>query len=293
MFSFSSYFTFSILSLVVELLKGLIIGKEYYKPHIEVSKKSNILRLKKLKEMVKIAKDRLDRYSSSGIDVSEQYDVIVKIPLKQLEVEIEKGEQRKLKQKLEHYLSLVETALNEARNREEIAKEKWPEWKEYIKKRLEGKDKLSVDAFINIPKKWRIWALTKYIEEEDEEGVVLEGNVVRKKLLTEEEKARRILSYACSKGLIKGGVIFKEATPLTYYFCMPKKTLYANLLGNLIKKAKTLIKPLGIHRIEELTIEGKERSVTIYTIKGFSLALLHERGKEKDFGPIIERFYKL
>ncbi len=226
---------------VADKVKGLIVGKEYYKNVLEYSPKANKILLRKLEEKVNEAKRLLDRLSGTGVDVSKEFDYILGLPVDELNAKLYKEDPAFLHQRIEYHLTRVNEIIEKIKAKSEIAEQSWPRWESYIKSELEGKKTVSVDVLIAIPYQWRIWAVKKYIELHPEEGLSLEGQTIKREVLKPEEKVRKVIEYLSTHYDVPGGFVYYNGKT-NGYFKFGKKSVVEAVFYRLIASIKEISK---------------------------------------------------
>ncbi len=213
--SFLFYFTaiYFLLYVIRDRFRALLGGG--------ISKERVAEGLEKLKKDIEEVKGLLEEMSSEGFDVSEEYELVLAIPLDRMERLLGKNNAR-LATLLNEYSSRLAEVKAKLENRRKLAQANWEEWEHYIRENLMDKTSLPIDSLIAIPKPWRLWAVTKYLQEHPEEDLYLEGKVIKRELLSKEEKVKRVATHLLGrelKALVvmdEGKVLYASSRPEDY-----------------------------------------------------------------------------
>jgi len=266
---FLAFLTFflgiNLLYIVIEdKVKGLVGGKEYYRSIVELSPQANALKLKKLKELMEELRHEINVYNEKKIDTGREYDLLLSVPLERLERMIAENEdQRAVRDIINAYTEKIEDAKAALKEKEEISKENWPRWEAYILSLLEEGDAVALDTMISIPHPWRVWAATKFAEEHPEEGVVLEGEVLRKGMKGPEGMAESLISAMVKKRIATGGIIIKDGRILGGHFEKGKTNLLKVLMLKTMSEMESLTKETFGEDIEGVECYGKKEKMFI------------------------------
>ncbi len=289
-----SYFlgAFLLATLILDFLKGAILGREYYRELIESTPKLNRMRFEKLKSLLVSAKTEIERASSRGVEVAEEFGTITKIPIVELENKIEEEDPRIIRNRIEKYIEEVKEALASIKRKEELAKKMWPNWKEYLRSELERRDVIPLDTLLLIPHQWRVWAITRYMAENPEEDLVLEGKFLKRKIIPPEERIKRaIISYK-DRGLFLGSVLIKNHNPIFYISALPKEGIILNLLYGAYFKTFALIKKIFGDSPIEFKVYGGKYIVGAFYLGKFHLAYISLKDKEELLEELVKTLRK-
>ncbi len=267
--SLISYLLFAYYSYLViaDKIKGLIVGKDYYKNRVDYSLKSNILLLKKLDAKLNEAKLLLDRLSDTGIDVNKEMDYILSVPYDDLQSKLQSEDPGLLNQRINYYLSRVEEIISEIKKKSRIADENWAKWETYISNELESKQQVLIDTLVAIPYQWRIWAVKKYIFEHPEEGLTLNGQILEKQKLSREERLNKILKHISNHYNVLGGFYYSEGNIISMYSRIGKKSVVYSLFYRLLLDLK-------IHSLSDIYVEGNYYIIKTYNTQTGKFVLI-------------------
>ena len=207
-FFFLSFYT--AYALLEDRFKGILAGRKYYENVLDVSPKANALRFKKLQERTEELRQKLS--STGGLDVSDEKNVLISVPLDRIETLLRKeGSERAVKELIEVYIDKVEAAIGRADEKVKISKEYWAEWSKEIAEKLGERGSVALTSFTAIPAEWRVWAANKYAMDNDAEELAVEGDYLKraagKAEATGEDALKKLVSRDMALGL---AVLTKE-----------------------------------------------------------------------------------
>ncbi len=253
-------------ALLEDRFKGVIAGRRYYENVLDVSAKANELRLKKLRERADELKQRLA--NAYGLDVSEEKGVHMSLPMERLGALVKKeGSERTVKELIESYLDKVERAIDRVDEKARVAKEYWADWSKEISEKLEESDKVQLASLLGIPAEWRLWAADRYASENEEEGLVVDAENIKRSERVPEMKVSNMLKKLSSKGLAYGGIILKEDGVAGISSTLGNRTLESVLAWKLANYAKILSRKVLNSDYARITIAGSKNAVVFSKIK--------------------------
>ena len=225
-------FTFLTFS-VIDRFKRLLAGKEYDEAVEIPTPEKNLKLFEMLKEEINKTKQVLDKAASMEMDVGQQLSQLLSIPLENIRNEIfTNPNQKEVKDRIMGYINSVISLRDSVSQKMQLAQERKEEWMRYIDEKLEKSDQVPLDALVAIPLEWRFWASKEYVKLHPEKFSSLEGVLLVKKKLSEEERAKAFIDE-----LIKGFeekvsllVIIKEGKILAHFISNEKKSLIKNLV---------------------------------------------------------------
>lgn len=225
-------FTFLTFS-VIDRFKRLLAGKEYDEAVEIPTPEKNLKLFEMLKEEINKTKQVLDKAASMEMDVGQQLSQLLSIPLENIKNEIfTNPNQKEVKDRIIGYINSVISLRDSVSQKMQLAQERKEEWMRYIDEKLEKSDQVPLDALVAIPLEWRFWAAKEYVKLHPEKFSSLEGVLLVKKKLSEEERAKAFIDE-----LIKGFeekvsllVIIKEGKILAHFISNEKKSLIKNLV---------------------------------------------------------------
>ncbi len=278
--------------ILADIIKGKIVGKAYYRNLIESTPKINKLRLEKLKELIAEAKKELDEFSAKGIEVSEEYDVIIRIPIEELEANVEKEDPYLMRGRLDKYIEEIKEVMSSLKVKKDIASKNWPTWRDYIASELEKREVLNFDTLLLIPHQWRVWAITRYMEENPEEDLVLEGKLIKRKATSVEDKIKRLVSLYIDRNVLVGAIVLRNYKPVAYGSTLPKEGVMLNILFVLYGVAIELASLFKPAKVREFKAYGKKHIIGAVYYENYHIIYISLREKEKDLKELFVRLKK-
>ncbi len=275
---------------VLDRIKRLIGGKFYENRYVEFTPEANMKRLEELKKLIEKAQKMFDAYSDMGIDTSVEYQTMMSIPVGDLEKLVRSDENPYIvNDKINEYIEKLSEAIEAVKNKEKIAIENWKKWESYIDEEISDKDTISIDTLVSIPYQWRLWAITRYIDEHPEENLVVEGRIVKRIKISGEEKVKRIIKSGVMRSEIIGGIYIKSGNFSGGYLPYEKPTVISGVLMRISAYFDSISSKLGS---KLLIIEGDQISLIAKDIKSSDrVIVLCKKGDEgKAISFIDKRF---
>jgi hypothetical protein len=261
------------LFLVLEdILKGLMIGKDYYELK-GATKEDNLAELAQLRETWQALRMRVEDLSKTGMVVTEEYAVIVSVPVERLEQMIESGKQGMAKQLIRFNQERLETLDGRLDEKVNVMNEKWPEWKEELAKAVAGNDTVPLNTLLFIPMQWREWAVEKYISENRTKGYVLENEVIVKREVKVDELLTKKLKDLLKKKTVNDAVLLSQDLEVFNSFHKGKKTVVDVLFLKLKSYVEALSTKMGASEVKRFVVSG-EKNAAVYVTHGKYQALI-------------------
>ncbi|MEM4272587.1 MAG: hypothetical protein QXH30_03265, partial [Candidatus Bilamarchaeaceae archaeon] len=274
-------------------LKGRALGKEYYDLR-GATKEENIRELAKLRETWQMLKMRVEDLSKTGMVVTEEYAVIVSVPIERLEQMVTTDKQAMAKQLIrfnQERLEMLEHTLNEKVN---VMNQKWPEWKEEIGRITEESEVVPLNTLLAIPLQWREWAVEKFISENRAKGFALEGDAIVRKRVNAGEAIEKKIKELMKAKIVENAVLLSQDEQAYSSFPKGKKTLAAALFIKMKTYANALAKKMGANEVKRFVVSGK-RLAGVYLAHGnYQAFMLADKAKIKDiideWNGMVEKF---
>ncbi len=264
-----------------DLIKGVILGKDYYELK-GATKEENLKGLAELREKWQAIRMRVEDLSKTGMVVTEEYAIIVSVPVERLEQMIASGKQGMAKQLIifnQERLEGLDKKLDEKVN---VMNEKWPEWKEEIGRAFAGSDNIPLNTLLFIPMQWREWAVEKYISENRTKGYVLEGNtVVKREVKIDEILVRKIKSLA-KRNVIKHAVLLSQDIEVYSSFHKGKKTVVDVLFLKLKSYTGALAKKMGAEEVKRFVISGEKNAGVYVKHDNYQAFIISDKSKIRE-----------
>lgn len=281
------------LFLVLEdLIKGLMIGKDYYELK-GATKEDNLVELAKLRETWQALRMRVEDLSKTGMVVTEEYAIIVSVPVERLEQMIESGKQGMAKQLIRFNQGRLETLDGRLDEKVNVMNEKWPEWKEELAKALAGNDSVPLNTLLFIPMQWREWAVEKYISENRIKGYVLENEVIVKREVKVDELLTKKLKSLLKKKTVKEAVLLSQDMEIYNSFHKGKKTVVDVLFLKLKSYVEALSKKMGASEVRRFVISGKKNAAVYVRHEKYQAFIVADKSKIRevveDWNAMVEK----
>ncbi len=272
---------YTIFLVVEDWIKGRALGKEYYDLR-GATKEDNIRELAKLRETWQMLRMRVEDLSKTGMVVTEEYAIIVSVPIERLEQMVTTDKQSMAKQLIrfnQERLDMLEQTLNEKVN---IMNQKWPEWKIELERVTGEAEAVPLNTLLAIPLQWREWAVEKFIGENRTKGFALEGDViVRKKVNVGETIEKKIKDLIKAKTL-EHAVLVSQDEQVYNSFQKGRKTLVAALFIKMKTYANALAKKMGANDVKRFVVSGKKLAGVYLAHGNYQAFMIADKSKIKD-----------
>lgn len=270
-----------IYSLAEDRLKGALAGRAYYENILDISPKANELRLKKLKEKLKELEQALGK--AGKIDVGEERNILISAPLDRIEALIKTpGNEKAAKELIEVYTYKVESAIMHLEEKIRIFEEYWNEWNKEIRDKLAEQDNVPFSALSGIPSGWRSRAVNRYVVENPDEDLIVDGEGVRRLEASPEKKGYEILKKMISKNEALGGVIFKKDGITSVHSSVGNKTLEGILSWKVSNYAKTLGQKVLNSNYLTIQITGEKNTIAFIQVEDKEGVVFAKKDKIND-----------
>ncbi len=190
--------------LALENFVKIIMLERIYGVTIREERGAYLAKISELREKLDTLQKLIDRSRADEFDVSDEYDVLTSISKTKLTT-FEKKMTPRTKALVEEYLSRVESAIEKLEDKKKMADENWSAWKGEIAKMLSERNEVYASSLTSIPSSMRIWVLNRYNKETEEEGLIFERDVLKKKKVS----ALFTIKEMTSAGLLRGGIVIK------------------------------------------------------------------------------------
>ncbi|MBD3398036.1 hypothetical protein GF412_02575 [Candidatus Micrarchaeota archaeon] len=281
------------LFLVVEdLLKGAILGKDYYELK-GATKEENLKALAELREIWQALRMRIEDLSKTGMVVTEEYAIIVSVPIERLEQMIASGKQGMAKQLINFNQERLETLDARLDEKVNVMNEKWPEWKEELGKALAGNESVPMNTLLFIPMQWREWAVEKYISENRTKGYVLENGVIVKREVKVDELLTKKLKDLLKKKSVKHAVLLSKDLEVYNSLHKGKKTVVDVLFLKLKSYVGALSKKMGGNEVRRFLVSGEKHAGVYLSHNSYDAFIIAEKAKIRevveDWNAMVEK----
>lgn len=275
-------------SLAEDRIKGALVGRAYYENLLDLSPKANALRLRKLKE--KLAELEQGIKDAGSVDVGEEKSVLVSAPVERIEAMMKKPSNgRAVKELIDMYIYKIEAAIIHIEEKKKIFGEYWGAWSSEIADRLSESDNVPFSALKGIPTEWRVKAVSRYVAENQEDGLIVEGQSIRRLEERPGKMEDEALKKVITKDLAIGGVLFRNDAVAAARSSAGNKTLEAILSWKVANYAKTLgQKVLNLDYLG-ITITGEKDAVAFTKVQEKEGAVF---AKKENLAAALEEFGK-
>jgi predicted regulator of Ras-like GTPase activity (Roadblock/LC7/MglB family) len=262
-------------------LKGRALGREYYDLR-GATKEDNIRELAKLRETWQMLRMRVEDLSKTGMVVTEEYAIIVSVPIERLEQMVTTDKQSMAKQLIrfnQERLDMLEQTLNEKVN---VMNQKWPEWKEELGRVTAESEVVPLNTLLAIPMQWREWAVEKFISENRTKGFALEGDsIVRKKVNVGEAIEKKMKDLMKTK-VVEHAVLLSQDEQVYTSFPKGRKTLVAALFIKMKTYVNALAKKMGANDVKRFVVSGKGLAGVYLSHGNYQAFMMADKAKIKD-----------
>jgi len=277
LFIFGAY---TIYLVAEDRLKGLFLGPDYF--HRKgATKEENVAALSRLKTVSGTLKARIETLSRTGMDVKDEYAVLIAVPEERLEQFIDVGKQNTAKSLIVFRLTRREDIDKRIEQKIGIMEENWPVWNSEIAKAVDQSDEVPVETLVSIPMQWREWAVSKYISEHRGRHLVLEDNRIKRRKVSAENLLMSSLSDLKRDGLVESAILIHDNKVVSNSFSKGNSTVGVVLFMKLSGFANAIARKFGEEDVKRFVIMGKKGAAASLPSGKNSPLLFTGRGKLK------------
>lgn len=270
-------FGFFIFYLAIEnKLKVSFLEREYGQK-IKEEKDLFLANIAQLKNKLGELKNTADLLTAEGVNVSREYEFVDDYTPERIEKLGKKADQYS-KQAVENSLFEVDGALQRLNEKKKLIIDNWQKWSESISSALAQSDEVHINALLGVPASLRAWALTKYIKEHQQEGLVYEADMLRRRYVQPDKVVKDMLQ----KGLLTGAVLIKDGKILSVNVEKGSTTVTSVLALKLINHTLSTVKKLGQHSYSTLAAVGERLVLVLIRHQAVDAVLFIEKEKFKD-----------
>jgi hypothetical protein len=276
LYLFASYLAVDVL---LDRLKAIAGGKYYSRNIIKYSAAEIEKGIKGLKEKIKKAFQEIGGYSDRGINTNDEYKSIAAISLESLDALFRKGDLREAYRALEEYDKTIKESILIVKNKEKTAMINHDKWMGMLKDELKASegDKVNVDTLIEIPAEWRLWVVRKFIDDNKEEGWVLDGNTLKKSELPESDRIAALMHTLAKEGRITSGAVFNRTVYAGGYFGFGKESVNLALSNRIIRFLLSLGQMVDKTKDVSFSSYGKAYNIYVRERNGISVMLISDK----------------
>lgn len=264
-------------SIKLSMLKGSYLGV------IKMEKETVKIDITHLKEKLATLRALIKELQQDGLEITEAYEVYTSIPLAKLEKDAskktEEGEEveGELKE-LETNLDKVDSMISMLRERKESAESDWPKWAEKLKEILADKEGVYLSNLTFIPVPLRRWTVNKFIKENTDMSLALEGEVLKKTKID----PMILINKMVEDGLVQNVLVYKDGKEVVSVVRRGNKTMYSVLVMKLLSYLKTFLDKFGRKEYKYVMGIGNNTVFAIINKGGKESLILADRDKFKD-----------
>ncbi|MDO8553574.1 MAG: hypothetical protein Q7S22_02100 [Candidatus Micrarchaeota archaeon] len=225
-------------------------------------------RVTQLKVMLAELKKLIEEYSKENFDVGQEYDVLSSISVEKIDEYVKKADNSSRKI-VDDELTKVEEAIERLHERKNQTEQNWDKWKDTIYRILDENGEVHPNNLLIIPASLRSWALQRFLKEYGNTGVVMEGNLLKRKEVTLDMSVKQMVD----KKLLIGAVVSKNGKIVATKISKGNSTLIGALTVKLLNYLKSVPRELGQHELTSLATIG-EKYVLVLVKQGTTDSLL-------------------
>jgi len=273
---FASYLAVDVL---LDRIKAVVGGRYYSRNIIKYSAAEIEKGIKDLKERIKKAFQEIGSYSDRGINTNDEYKGIAAISLDNLDMLFRKGDLREAYRVLEDYNKTISESILIVQNKEKTAMINHDKWMGMLKDELKASegDKVNVDTLIEIPAEWRLWVVRKFIDENKEEGWMLDENSLKKSELPESDRIAALMHTLAKEGRITSGAVFNRTVYAGGYFGSGKESVNLALSNRIIRFLLSLGQMIDKTKNVSFSSYGKAYNIYVRGRNGISVMLISDK----------------
>jgi hypothetical protein len=280
---------------VIDRLKAVVGGKYYSRNIIRYSAAEIEKDISELKTNIKHAFQEIGEYADRGINTNEEYKSIASMSLDGLEGLFKKGEYREAYKTIEEYNRTITESLLIVRNKEKTAMLNHDKWRGMLEKEIKESEgeKVNIDMLLEIPAEWRLWVVSKFIDENKEEGWVLEDKTLKKSELPESERIATLMRTLVKEGKITSGAVFNRTVYAGGYFSFGKESVNLAVSNRIIRFLLSLGQIIEKTKTVSFSSYGKARSVYVRGKSGISVMLISDKRIDDSVDGIAEKAIRM
>jgi len=266
------------LYLAVENLAKIFMLERLYGVTVREERGKYISDIAELKKKLELLKKLVKDYSAEEFEVTEEYNVLSSISGERIR-EFERKMTPYSRTVLDEYLERVDSAIERLEEKKKLADDNWPKWKENISGLLSEQNEVPASALVSVPESLRNWALTKYVRESSDQGLMLEQNVIKRRKLAPDILIKEMVST----GMVKGGIILKKEVLLASWFEKGKgMTVETALIYKLRSYMYSLQKLMALDELVSFVSVGEDTVLVIMKNAGYTSAVYVKKDKFRE-----------
>ena len=226
-----------------DFFKGSVLKTGYYESAQKIAKKVNLENLKELEKKIEEVDIKIKQALELKIDVSDEQDLIYSIPISRIKALIQKNDQRTAKNIIEQSINRCDFNIGTIDKKIQTATDIWKNWKIKFDLLLKEKGEIRKEMLIDIPRTWRSWTIEKYLTENLDENLIIEGGILKKTTMPVVKKKGivDILNSLKNEKIKNASIIQMDGKTLASSFDKNiNKSLVAVLVSRMIKAVKII-----------------------------------------------------
>ncbi len=264
-----SFFFGSILVyLAVDNKIKVSVLESVYGKEIKEDKDMFAARAIQLKTMLADLKKIIGEYSKENFDVGQEYDVLSSISVEKIDEYVKKADNTSRKI-VDDELTRVEEAIERLHERKNQTEQNWDKWKDAIYKLMDESGEVHPNNLLVVPASLRSWALQRFLKEYSNQGIVMEGDSLKRKEITPDMSIKQMVD----KRLLLGAIVSKNGKIVANKISKGNSTLVGALTVKLLNYLKSVPRELGQHELTSLATIG-EKYVLVLVKQGTTDSLL-------------------
>jgi hypothetical protein len=185
------------------MVKGALLGERYFMTQLDIAR----ARLRNISGLIDSLEGSIMNSSESGID-TETEEVVADVERRRLERLIRDVNNENAEQYMPQIIKAVsdiQTSIDGLAGKKEVLTD-WPAWRTAVDELLLENDRIGPEMLVNIPQRWRRWALARYMAEHLGEAITVDnGALVKiKTVMVEKKEVIQLLNGLMQAGKIEG-----------------------------------------------------------------------------------------
>jgi hypothetical protein len=289
---FGAYLAVDVL---MDRLKAVVGGKYYSRNVLRYSAAEIEKGMKELKDNIRRAFQEIGEFSDRGINTNDEYRKIAAISLDGLDTMLKKGETREAYGAIEDYNKTIAESLLIVKNKERTATINEEKWIGMLKDELKESEseKVNIDMLIGIPAEWRLWLVSKFIDENKEDGWVLEDKTLKRSELPETERIATFMRGLAKEGGIMSGAVFNRTVYAGGYFSFGKESVNLAVGGRIIRFLLSLGQTMDKTKNISFSSYGKACNIYVKGKNGISVMLVSSKKIDDSIDGIVEKAIRM
>ncbi|MEM0356569.1 MAG: hypothetical protein QXD03_02975 [Candidatus Anstonellales archaeon] len=265
------FFSKNLFEFILDHVKGLIGGQEFYTSYSDLINKSTISsKLSNLKDSISEFRQELGKGIVDGVDVSKYLEFVNSIPIDSLQLEINNSNSLsqlyEVYQKIKNYTFKIDELRTEYKNLYRDAENNYTFWKDHVKKEIKMFGAVNMSSLTMIPAAWRSWFAKRFVEE-NPDYVVTEG-MIKRLDIPKSEVLKIKLRNMFDDYYGDVAVLFSDGE---FLYSGNSKTMVKAVMSKIIAEDK------------DIEVEGEKYSLVSFSKYGIRVLVFGKKDIMKDF----------